>query len=276
MFDLVAAWLAGRVRNIHFLFYIDSDTAVSVAEEMVEQLELANHDVAFIAEFIDFLIMKLLPGWKPSSDCSSCGRSLYGETPTPDGKMSTAYPWDAAGPIDGFTPTGGEAYISAPISFSNFHPPSLTDLEDLESQPLYFTDLIEDASIKRNKASEWVDSNIEGSCKNMSGYVSEIEDMYYDDFKSTRDCSTDGESNLLNDQAIESGLSIPNFTGIMSLRSSCSSLSLVDRDADELTQEIKAIEIQYQRWFQELSKRREEAIEATRRRWLAKKKLAVH
>ncbi|RXH92912.1 hypothetical protein DVH24_011936, partial [Malus domestica] len=58
----------GKVRNIHFLFYIASDTAVSVASEMVEQLELADHDVAFIAEFIDYLIMKLLP----EQDGSSC------------------------------------------------------------------------------------------------------------------------------------------------------------------------------------------------------------
>ncbi|KAJ6675192.1 KINASE DOMAIN PROTEIN [Salix viminalis] len=45
------------------------DTAISVASEMVEQLELADHDVAFIAELIDSLqIMRnILPGWKPSS-----------------------------------------------------------------------------------------------------------------------------------------------------------------------------------------------------------------
>ncbi|KAE8727553.1 putative serine/threonine-protein kinase WNK6 [Hibiscus syriacus] len=46
----------GRVRNIDFLLYLDSDTADSVAAEMIEQLELTNHDVAFIAEFIDSLI----------------------------------------------------------------------------------------------------------------------------------------------------------------------------------------------------------------------------
>ncbi|KAJ6679856.1 SERINE/THREONINE-PROTEIN KINASE WNK WITH NO LYSINE -RELATED [Salix purpurea] len=63
----------GRVRNIHFILYSDRDTAISVASEMVEQLELADHDVAFIAELIDSLqIMRnILPGWKPSS----CGSS---------------------------------------------------------------------------------------------------------------------------------------------------------------------------------------------------------
>ncbi|EPS69087.1 hypothetical protein M569_05676, partial [Genlisea aurea] len=54
---------SGGVRNIDFEFFLDSDTALAVASEMVEQLELADHDVAFIAEFIDFLIMKISPNW---------------------------------------------------------------------------------------------------------------------------------------------------------------------------------------------------------------------
>lgn len=54
----------GRVRNIHFLFYLDSDTALSVASEMVEQLELADQNITFIAELIDLLLMNLIPNWK--------------------------------------------------------------------------------------------------------------------------------------------------------------------------------------------------------------------
>ncbi|KAL0426152.1 UNVERIFIED_CONTAM: putative serine/threonine-protein kinase WNK4 [Sesamum radiatum] len=49
------------------------DTALAVAAEMVEQLDLADHDVVFIADFIDSLIMRILPEWKPSSDCCSSG-----------------------------------------------------------------------------------------------------------------------------------------------------------------------------------------------------------
>ncbi|GFQ00562.1 probable serine/threonine-protein kinase wnk4, partial [Phtheirospermum japonicum] len=59
----------GRVRNIHFSFYLESDTASAVAAEMVEQLELAVHDVAFIADLIDDLIMRILPGWQPLAGC---------------------------------------------------------------------------------------------------------------------------------------------------------------------------------------------------------------
>ncbi|CBI37576.3 unnamed protein product, partial [Vitis vinifera] len=55
----------GRLRNIHFMFYLDSDTALSVSSEMVEQLELADQNVTFIAELIDLLLIMLIPTWKP-------------------------------------------------------------------------------------------------------------------------------------------------------------------------------------------------------------------
>ncbi|KAG8661976.1 serine/threonine-protein kinase WNK8 isoform X2 [Manihot esculenta] len=61
----------GRVKNIHFTFYLDTDTTVSIAEEMVEQLDLSNEDVGIIAELIDALIMKLVPCWCPSGSTSS-------------------------------------------------------------------------------------------------------------------------------------------------------------------------------------------------------------
>nr|KYP69320.1 Serine/threonine-protein kinase WNK8 [Cajanus cajan] len=58
----------GGARNIHFPFYIDSDTAISIAEEMVEHLELTHEDVAVIAELIHDMIVKLVPNWKPLSE----------------------------------------------------------------------------------------------------------------------------------------------------------------------------------------------------------------
>ncbi|XLS80565.1 hypothetical protein HN51_046396, partial [Arachis hypogaea] len=66
----------GGVRNIHFLFYFDTDTALAVASKMVEHLELADHDVAFIIDLIDYLVFKLLPWWKPSSTRCSLGESI--------------------------------------------------------------------------------------------------------------------------------------------------------------------------------------------------------
>lgn len=56
--------VAGRVRNIHFLFYQDGDTASKVSSEMVEQLELTDQNVTFIAELIDILLVNMIPTWK--------------------------------------------------------------------------------------------------------------------------------------------------------------------------------------------------------------------
>ncbi|KAJ6986860.1 hypothetical protein NC653_020174 [Populus alba x Populus x berolinensis] len=53
-------------RKVEFPFHLDSDTAISVAEEMVEQLELSPEDAAYNAELIDILVMKLVPSWKTS------------------------------------------------------------------------------------------------------------------------------------------------------------------------------------------------------------------
>ncbi|XP_054794840.1 probable serine/threonine-protein kinase WNK7 isoform X2 [Prosopis cineraria] len=74
----------GRVRNIHFLFYLDSDTAISVSSEMVEQLELPDQNIKFIAELIDLLLINLVPKWKPCVDIAhlvsrSCRKTIIGQ-----------------------------------------------------------------------------------------------------------------------------------------------------------------------------------------------------
>ncbi|KDO86536.1 hypothetical protein CISIN_1g005017mg [Citrus sinensis] len=291
---------SGRVRNIHFLFYLDSDTALSVAGEMVEQLDLADHDVAFIAEFIDYLIMKLLPGWKPSYDYSSSGAlSFYSVSPIlGNGKTSTPSPWDAMGAgvpsefvvkqdvVSG--PTRNPSQDLAPAQGENLHDnaggggissPSLAKLEDQESQSSVASDIfVDDTSTKNDKASEFSDYSTDRSYKDLNGYVSELElgDLCYDECKLQGNYSEDGEDILLYQFVKNSKLTFPNLSTVLSLTSSYSSLSLTGKDVDELKMEIDAIEAQYEHWFQELSKMKEEALEASRKRWMAKKRLPVN
>ncbi|KAF2313312.1 hypothetical protein GH714_010290 [Hevea brasiliensis] len=161
---------SGRVRNIHFLFYLDSDTALSVSSEMVEQLELADHDVAFIAEFIDYLIMKLLPDWKPIFDyCLSGVTSICKESVL---EKSVATGWDSvlnsvsAQPVveqdalSALTATPQEDSLqadednpcdntnSAVYHFDYHSSPSLVNMEDQDSQASVVSKiLVEDASL---------------------------------------------------------------------------------------------------------------------------------
>ncbi|KAL6973156.1 Serine/threonine-protein kinase wnk3 [Sarracenia purpurea var. burkii] len=56
----------GHIRNIHFPFDIDVDTALSVASEMVEELDLSDQDVSAIAAMIDSEIRSYVPDWAPA------------------------------------------------------------------------------------------------------------------------------------------------------------------------------------------------------------------
>ncbi|ONK75366.1 uncharacterized protein A4U43_C03F16080 [Asparagus officinalis] len=55
----------GRVRNIYFPFDIETDTALSVATEMVAELDIIDYDVTRIAEMIDDEVSSLVPEWEP-------------------------------------------------------------------------------------------------------------------------------------------------------------------------------------------------------------------
>ncbi|KAK9279668.1 hypothetical protein L1049_013348 [Liquidambar formosana] len=300
--------LSGRVRNIHFLFYLDADTALSVAGEMVEQLELADHDVAFIAEFIDFLIVKLLPSWKPSSDyVSSEARSPFDVSPVfGTDKTSMACPWDSIltsglaelaveqealsrlimSPQEGCVQANeGNLYENSDCAISqsdHISSPSLANFEDRHSQASVVSEiLVEDASIKNDTAAGCVDYSLDGSFKGLNGYLSEPElgESYHDLYKMQGNESSIGECIPMNEFSKNPELSFIDCSGVsnaMSLTSSCSSLPTAERDMDaELKLDLDAIESQYQHWFEDLSRMREEALEATKKRWMAKKKLAV-
>ncbi|KAJ0982287.1 hypothetical protein J5N97_010542 [Dioscorea zingiberensis] len=55
----------GRVRNIYFPFDVEADTALSVATEMVAELDITDYDVTRIADMIDGEVSLLVPEWKP-------------------------------------------------------------------------------------------------------------------------------------------------------------------------------------------------------------------
>ncbi|KAL0921322.1 hypothetical protein M5K25_008384 [Dendrobium thyrsiflorum] len=57
----------GQVHNIHFPFDIEADTSVSVAAEMVAELDLTDQDVSTIANMIDTEIRVHFPDWVPGA-----------------------------------------------------------------------------------------------------------------------------------------------------------------------------------------------------------------
>lgn len=57
-------FLTDNIRNIYFPFHVESDTALSVATEMVGELDITDQDVTKIAEMIDGEMLTLVPQWK--------------------------------------------------------------------------------------------------------------------------------------------------------------------------------------------------------------------
>ncbi|XP_023006130.1 probable serine/threonine-protein kinase WNK9 [Cucurbita maxima] len=64
----------GRIRNIYFPFDLENDSALSVANEMVSELDITDQDVKKIADMIDNEIDTLVPEWKrgTNSDANVC------------------------------------------------------------------------------------------------------------------------------------------------------------------------------------------------------------
>ncbi|KAG8080025.1 hypothetical protein GUJ93_ZPchr0007g4546 [Zizania palustris] len=75
----------GHVRNIYFPFDIEADTALTVATEMVAELDITDHEVTRIAEMIDGEVSALVPDWRPgpgieeapdTTYCHNCGSNV--------------------------------------------------------------------------------------------------------------------------------------------------------------------------------------------------------
>lgn len=80
---------AGPIRNIYFPFDIETDTALTVATEMVAELDITDQDVTRIADMLDGEIASLVPEWKSGpgieetplfANQNSCGNCFSNHT----------------------------------------------------------------------------------------------------------------------------------------------------------------------------------------------------
>nr|WLC21223.1 kinase WNK4 [Oryza sativa] len=243
--------LCGHARNIHFLFYLDSDTAMSVAAEMVEQLELADCDVTFIADFIDLLIVNLVPGQQLMNDAvmSTSSESKMGE--------------------------------SEHVITSQQHPSELThdyvlvegmmhSKEANASPSDYIDSLLNATNLGGPNSSEGSDISVQldGSSKSLSEYgVDEYRTLECGAYKGTdklgcRHPLSNGSSNFAIFQMDQASHHSELVIG--------ASVSITE-NRDVLNGELGLIEAQYEQWFRELTRMREEALEGARKKWLPDK-----
>ncbi|CAJ1965282.1 unnamed protein product [Sphenostylis stenocarpa] len=251
----------GGARNIHFPFYVDSDTAISIAEEMVEHLELTNEDVSVIAELIQDMIVKLEPTCKPLCENLSSGTEhLYATSSEVqnDGQLSCHWPLQSS---DYDMKTMYEDLVrSRPV-----------DGGDQEKQESVMSDISAECGIPMASDSKGVEPDIFIFDEFWEGF-----DVV---FNSNSDGRFSGQEDGQKNQSENSAGSLINSCCSPSKNfdmSSTGSLNLVDKDpSDELQLELEAIETQYQQCFRDLMKMREEAIENAKRRWITRKKIPV-
>lgn len=254
----------GRARNIHFIFYLDSDTAMSVSSEMVEQLELAEHNVKFIAELIDLLLTTLIPDWKP---CVAIDHLI-----SPNGRRTHMSQQKQLSQLAKYKPNSVDSsqimreYVGPSTSHERL-------AEKENSDNMNFEDVFSHASIGLQRTTKTDD------LYSMTSYTSATSD--YNDknfstvsFMSARSGFTDFNFPTVNGWGSQSSLA--SEIGASSDKKSkfpCMennnyplSTSSFNEAEDELKVELEKIERQYQEAMKDLCKRRHEAMMETRKR----------
>ncbi|XP_058084647.1 probable serine/threonine-protein kinase WNK6 [Magnolia sinica] len=274
-----------HARNIHFLFYLHSDTALSVASEMVEQLELADQNVMFIAELIDLLLTNLIQGWKPcvridhlvalhgtqspkvslKSSQLEYGRSSVGslQNVLEAADISSPPPClDCSSVEDSIQPICEAAIYAKPddvMSHGDYDPHIMATPDDQVSELSFLSAISTAESCKLCSRTDYMDYN---ECE-MKG-------------ENRGTLSGVGTGACLDQKGMAISNNSNDLQTLSSIPSNASSLVLAEvEDSDELRRELELIDLQYQRAMEEISKRRQEAIEAVKKRLVKQQPLAI-
>ncbi|XP_043722873.1 probable serine/threonine-protein kinase WNK7 isoform X2 [Telopea speciosissima] len=276
------AYQDGRVKYVCFPFYLGGDTALSVAREMVEQRELADQYVKFIAELIDLMLMNLIPKWRPCVPIDH----LVG----PHGIQMTE------GHINDQLPKQGEnsarsfqnAFEAAAVDISNLTghlnsasvkrpiQPLEEALMKLEDVPSRFNFQLQNTATAEDQTSGMSFISVgctEGSEKKCLATCMSVESgcTGYNEYDMKREVAESlygvGRGGWLDDRDMGIKKSI-NDVHASSYPSNASSLVSGEKIADELSLELEMIELRFQQEINEICKRKYEAIIEAKRRFV--------
>lgn len=252
----------GRVRNIHFLFYLDSDTALSVSGEMLEQLELEDQNVTFIAELIDILLINSVPNWKRCVPISHL-------VPPTEADASKHHRLDVV------SLSGRES------SFGSL--PQYCEADDYSNIATCTNLVSSGTSMQEGNGHTKLDEFVSHSEEQCGSEISigahdknaRLESTGYDGYHLDREVreqpldSCVAEVDACFDDSCMDKESIGGAT-FSSCRTDLSFPSDRDEEDDsvqnELVQELDMIELQYQEALKDISQRRHDALMATRKR----------
>ncbi|KAF8641922.1 hypothetical protein HU200_067634 [Digitaria exilis] len=74
----------GKCKNIEFAFDVEKDTSLSVATEMVEELELPAWSMLVVTKLIDAFLLKTVRGWRPCVQIGQMIQAIH-DTASADG-----------------------------------------------------------------------------------------------------------------------------------------------------------------------------------------------
>lgn len=265
-------------KTVNFVFYLDSDTSLRVAEEMVEQLDLADHDVPFISEFIDYLIMCLVPGWRPlneefsSLDYTSTAENSSCNLETEFAMENELMLENRQRVINNLSLENRSDDVPKRLSSNS------TLIHDEEAESIFGLALAQLLGISEGRKP---DSDGSSASMRLLGTSKEVKADFDDLSTSTTSAgimgfATDGDCTVAECKHGKGESStIPNgqyhaveATGKVL---NGSTLQCLDRDKEDgLQSEIDDIKEHYRHLFEELTRMREVAFENVRKRWMRK------
>ncbi|XP_073013970.1 probable serine/threonine-protein kinase WNK6 [Typha latifolia] len=281
----------GHARNVHFSFELDTDTALLVAREMVVQLELAREDIYFIAELIDSLLIKLIPGWTACTAINQLIASEVSQTLTDemgdiqliihndssssqnnseDVNISGSHPCIDSSSTEGSIQQIHEAsgYVQLDDIFSHTDPSSLNMIaaDDRDYELSYLSATSSEGNGERSPGScmysplGCTDCNAFVMERDVNGELSEAENRMHFDMN-------DMHTNIANHLNGFSGFSNNDSSGVLS----------EENEYDlELRLELELIELQYQQAIKEIFLKKQQAVASAKSRIAQKKQTCLH
>lgn len=234
---------------------------------MVEQLDLADYDVAFIANFIDSLIAKLMPGWKPSAglvsnDNMNPHQDFGG---CADKEPLTDCPSNMP-PIVPFQASYGHADLSQ-LNIGTSEGESAEHEDDVSDQKFYQGIPIVSFNSFWSEVNKMDKVSLKSATSPM--FVGSFQSLSEDntDIDSKGDGGTydtiEGLTPRMNTKHLDSTGSFENLKG--------SSLSLTDKEYKELQAELYKIESQFNSYYYQLSSMQQYAMQnATKKFYINK------
>ncbi|KAL5544131.1 hypothetical protein UlMin_007915 [Ulmus minor] len=246
---------SGHVRNIHFPFDMEADTAIAVASEMVGELDLTEQDVSTISEMIESELRSNFPDRMPekvNEDNSGADIPISGSCSS-ETKDSASPSTNACSPFRNLSlerlPSGRKYWSDSPKAASGSSPlgPGLSNLS-------FMVDMIRKESSFNNNNEMSSGSNRDEDDQNADASLEQAEDVSLQANVVSEQKGTGGPSDVLTSDLHDS------VEDLRPRNRACPSEDIELEDVNIIAEKIKNLLVKQQEEIDELKKKHESAI----------------